>query len=331
MSPMLLAMAAAMLAFVTIAGFGFALAGGPENERLLKRAQGISRDAQNGKRGRARAGAPAAADSGQRRKQILQNLKDVDRKQRKASLSVSSKLQQAGLTLSPAVFWGGSAVLGVIFAAIPTVLGANPLLGLGLGVVIGFGVPRWLLSVLGKKRLKAFTEEFPNAMDVITRGIKSGLPVHDCLKIIGKESPEPLGSEFRRMIEQIGMGMTVEDALEKTYERMPTAELRFFAIVLAIQQKTGGNLAEALGNLSIVLRARKMMREKIKAMSSEAVASAAIIGVLPPGVMALVTVMTPSYMMIMYTDQRGQMLLAGGALWMAVGAFIMKRMINFKI
>jgi tight adherence protein B len=167
-------------------------------------------------------------------------------------------------------------------------------------------------------------------MDVITRGIKSGLPVHDCLKIIGKESPDPLGTEFRRMIEQIGMGMTVEDALEKTYQRMPTSELRFFTIVLAIQQKTGGNLAEALGNLSIVLRARKLMREKIKALSSEAVASAMIIGVLPPGVLALVTVMTPSYMMVMYTDPRGQMMLAGGAVWMAIGGFIMKRMIAFK-
>jgi tight adherence protein B len=223
-----------------------------------------------------------------------------------------------------------SAALGLVFAALPLIMGANPLIGLALGLVMGFGLPRYVLGMMGKKRLKAFTEEFPNAMDVITRGIKSGLPVHDCLKIIGKESPDPLGAEFRRMMEQIGMGMTVEDALEKTYQRMPTSELRFFTIVLAIQQKTGGNLAEALGNLSIVLRARKLMREKIKALSSEAVASAMIIGVLPPGVLALVTVMTPSYMMVMYTDPRGQMMLAGGAVWMAIGGFIMKRMIAFK-
>jgi tight adherence protein B len=326
---MIMAAAAALLGFVAIAGFGFAFAGGAENERLLKRAQGLTRDTRDQTRARVRNGAQAA-DPSARRKQILQNLKEVDRKQRKASLSLGAKIEQAGLSISPAVFWIGSAVMGVAFAILPLLAGANPLLGLGLGLVIGFGVPRWLLGMLGKRRVAKFTEEFPNAMDIITRGIKSGLPVHDCLKIIGKESPEPLGGEFRRLIEHIGMGMTVEDALEKTYERMPTSELRFFAIVLAIQQKTGGNLAEALGNLSTVLRARKMMREKIKAMSGEAVASAGIIGIMPPGVLVLVTVMTPSYMMVMYTDPRGQMMLAAGTLWMAIGGFIMKRMIAFK-
>ena len=329
MNPTVLALAVAMLGFVTVAGFGFALAGGADNERLLKRAQGIARDSREETRSRVRQG--AGNDPSQRRKQLLANLKDVDRKQRKASLSVGAKLEQAGLTISPAIFWAVSGVLGVVFTLAPVMIGLNPLIGLGLGVVMGFGLPRYVLGFLGKKRVAKFTEEFPNAMDIITRGIKSGLPVHDCLKIIGKESPEPLGLEFRRMIEQIGMGVTIEDALEKTYQRMPTAELRFFAIVLSIQQKTGGNLAEALGNLSIVLRARKMMREKIKAMSGEAVASAMIIGVLPPGVMAMVTIMTPAYMMIMYTDPRGHMLLAGGAVWMAIGGFIMKRMINFKI
>jgi tight adherence protein B len=327
---MVVTMLVAMLGFVTIAGFGLAFAGGAENERLLKRAQGFAREGQGDKRGRARAGAAAANDPNARRKQLLQNLKDGDKAQRRAALSVSAKLQQAGLSISSKVFWMISAALGIVFAALPLIMGANPLIGLALGLVMGFGLPRYVLGMMGKKRLKAFTEEFPNAMDVITRGIKSGLPVHDCLKIIGKESPDPLGTEFRRMIEQIGMGMTVEDALEKTYQRMPTSELRFFTIVLAIQQKTGGNLAEALGNLSIVLRARKLMREKIKALSSEAVASAMIIGVLPPGVLALVTVMTPSYMMVMYTDPRGQMMLAGGAVWMAIGGFIMKRMIAFK-
>jgi tight adherence protein B len=326
---MVLAALAAVLGFVTIAGFGFALAGGAENERLIKRAQGVARTSRDETRGRVRPGA-GGTDPAQRRKQLLQNLKEVDRKQRKASLSVSAKLQQAGLTISPTVFWAISGGLGAVFTILPMVFGLNPLVGLGLGLVFGFGLPRFAVGMMGKRRLARFTEEFPNAMDIITRGIKSGLPVHDCLKIIGKESPEPLGLEFRRMIEQIGMGMTVEDALEKSYERMPTSELRFFAIVLAIQQKTGGNLAEALGNLSIVLRSRKLMREKIKAMSSEAVASAGIIGVLPPGVMLLVTMMTPSYMMVMYTDPRGQMMLAGGALWMAIGGFIMKRMIGFK-
>ncbi len=328
MSPMLLAIMTAALGFVTIAGFGLAFAGSNENERLLKRAQGLARDTREETRTRVRTG--AQANDGTRRKQLLKTLKENDRKQRKATLSLSAKLEQSGLGVPARLFWMLSGGLGLVVAVLAFFFGAPPLLALGLGFGVGLGAPRWVLGFMGRRRLKKFTEEFPNAMDVIVRGIKSGLPVHDCLKIIGKESPDPLGEEFRRLIEQIGMGVPMDQSLERAFERMPTAELRFFTIVLAIQQKTGGNLAEALGNLSTVLRARKMMREKIKALSGEAVASAAIIGVLPPGVLVLVTIMTPSYMMVMYTDPRGQMLLGAGALWMALGAFIMKRMIAFK-
>ncbi len=328
MSPLLLAILTAALGFVTIAGFGLAFAGSNENERLLKRAQGIARETREEVRTRARGG--QTGDTSQRRKQLLKTLKEADRKQRKATLSLSAKLEQSGLGVPPRLFWMLSGGLGLAVALLTFFVGAPPLLAVGLGFGVGLGAPRWVLGFMGARRLKRFTEEFPNAMDIITRGIKSGLPVHDCLKIIAKESPDPLGDEFRRLMEQIGMGVTVDQALERSYERMPTAELRFFTIVLSIQAKTGGNLAEALGNLSVVLRARKMMREKIKALSSEAVASAAIIGVLPPGVLLLVTIMTPSYMMVMYTDPRGQMMLGAGALWMAMGAFIMKRMIAFK-
>ena len=328
MTPTLLALLAAALGFATVAGFGLVLAGGGENERLVKRAQSLAREGRDQARGgRAR---NVGGDASQRRKQLLQNLRDADRVQRKATLSLSAKISQAGLSIPAKVFWMGSGGIGLAVTALGLIFRVPPLLALGVGVMVGLGLPRVVLGVLSKRRTKRFTGEFPNAIDIITRGIKSGLPVHDCLKIIGKESPEPLGEEFRRIMEQIGMGVTVEQALERAYERMPTPELRFFTIVLAIQQKTGGNLAEALTNLSVVLRARKMMREKIKALSSEATASAMIIGILPPGVLALVTFMRPSYLMIMYTDQRGQMLLAAGALWMAVGGFIMKRMINFK-
>src|SRR5262249_8136730 len=161
--------------------------------------------------------------------------------------------------------------------------------------------------------------------------VKSGLPVHDCLKIIAKECAAPLGPEFQRLVENLNMGLTLDQALEKMYERMPTSELRFFSIVMSIQQKAGGNLPEALGNLSIVLRSRKLMREKIKAMSSEAVSSAGIIGSLPPGVVVIISVWTPHYMMPMFTDQRGNLMLMGGALWMSMGIFVMKKMISFKI
>ena len=199
-----------------------------------------------------------------------------------------------------------------------------------LPLVFGVGLPRWIVGTLAKRRTKKFTADFADAIDIIVRGVKSGLPVHDCLKVIGKEMSAPLGPEFQRLVENIGMGLTLEQALAKMYARMPTPELRFLAIVISIQAKTGGNLGEALGNLSNVLRSRKLMAEKIKALSSEATASAAIIGCLPPGVMAMVTATTPSYMMLMFTDIRGQIMLLGAGLWMGIGIFVMRRMINFK-
>ncbi|MFN7360651.1 type II secretion system F family protein, partial [Brevundimonas sp.] len=166
---------------------------------------------------------------------------------------------------------------------------------------------------------------------VIVRGIRSGLPVHDCFKIIARESPAPLGPEFQRLVEAIGVGMTLGQALDKMYERMPSPELRFRAIVMAIQQKTGGNLGEALSNLSTVLRARRMMGEKVKALSSEAISSAGIIGSLPIVVMTLVMVASPDYMSRMFTDPRGHAMLLGSGVWMGLGVLVMKKMISFKI
>ena len=265
-----------------------------------------------------------------RRKQILDGLKAQERLERKAKLTIAARIQQAGLSISVQVFWIVSGVAGLAAGAAAGVALHNPLAALGAAFVGGFGLPRWLLGVLCKGRLKKFTEEFPNSIDVIVRGIKSGLPVHDCLKVIANESPQPLAGEFQRLVEGIGVGQDIGSGLEKMYVRMPTSEVRFFSIVMAIQQKTGGNLAEALSNLSTVLRARKLMREKIKALSGEAVASAAIIGCLPPGLLATVTVIQPSYMMVMFTDPRGHIALMVGAGIMATGTFIMRRMINFK-
>jgi tight adherence protein B len=197
---------------------------------------------------------------------------------------------------------------------------------LGAAAIAGLGLPRWILGFMGGRRTKKFTGGFADAVDIIVRGIKSGLPVHDCLKIIARESSAPIGPEFQKLVENVGMGMELSTGLEKMYERMPTSELRFFTIVLAIQAKTGGNLAEALGNLSVVLRSRRLMREKIKALSSEATASAMIIGALPPAVMMMVTVTTPAYMALMFTDTRGNIMLLGSAIWMAAGIFVMKKM-----
>jgi tight adherence protein B len=187
------------------------------------------------------------------------------------------------------------------------------------------------LGFIRKRRAKKFSQEFANSIDIIVRGVKSGLPLNECLQIIAKESPAPVGPEFKKLVEGQKVGVDLGIGLEKMYTRMPLSELNFFTIVLTIQQKTGGNLAEALENLSTVLRARKMMREKIQAMSSEAKASSMIIGSLPPFVMGVVYVTTPAYMALMFTETNGQLMLAGGMFWMAMGIFVMSKMINFDI
>ena len=329
MDPNLVFVLVALLGFIAIAGVGFVFVGGDSAQvKAAKRVQAI---AAQGKVGEKRARMAPAEAASLRRKQILENLKATDKQQRKTRLTVDSRLRQAGLSISVRQFWLFSALLALIVGALAAVMMRNLPIGLGLAFAAGLGLPRWVLSSMAKGRLKKFTQSFPDAIDIIVRGIKSGLPVHDCLKVIARESPEPVGSEFVRLVESLGLGMSLDQALERMYERMPTPELRFFAIVMAIQQKTGGNLAEALGGLSAVLRARRLMREKVKAMSGEAVASAFIIGSLPPGIMMLVSVTSPSYMAPMYSDPRGHLMLLGGALWMACGIFSMRKMINFKI
>ncbi|MFN4295286.1 MAG: type II secretion system F family protein [Brevundimonas sp.] len=322
----MLELTAAVLAFVVIASLGWVFVGGEDSSgRAVKRAQAF------GNPRKAQAARAAAANTPeQRRKQIMDQLKEVDRKERKARVTMSARLRQAGLAMSMRTFIVFSLISGLVFGLIALVLGLNPLLTLGVALVTGVGLPRWVVGFLARRRMKKFSGEFANAVDVIVRGIKSGLPVHDCFKIIARESPAPLGPEFQRLVEGLGVGLTLSQALDRMYERMPTPELRFFAIVIAIQQKTGGNLAEALGNLSTVLRARRMMGEKIKAMSSEAVASAGIIGSLPPAVMLIVMITTPAYMILLFTDPRGQIMLLISALWMSMGIFVMKRMISFK-
>jgi tight adherence protein B len=274
---------------------------------------------------------PAAnADAAQRRKQLQRTLQEHEKKRRAAIFDAATKLRQAGLTTDVKTFWMISAGLGVVAAVLALVLHLNPLVALMAGFVAGAGLPLWFVGMLAKRRSAKFAMAFADAVDIIVRGLRSGLPLHDCFKVIGKESPEPLAGEFRRLIENLSMGMTLDQALEKMHERLPAPELRFFTIVLNIQQKTGGNLGEALGNLSNVLRGRRMMREKIKALSSEAVSSAAVIGCLPPGVAGLLSVVNPRYLEVMFTDPRGHMMLAGGAVVMGMGTMVMRKMINFK-
>lgn len=324
----MLAILAAFLAFVTVGGVGWVLVGGGDSSaQAVKRAQAFGDPKTANIKGRkaAVANTPEA-----RRKQIVDQLQESERKERKARMTMASRLKQAGLAMTARTFWIASAGVGITALLLPLLFGVNPLIAIGLAVIFGLGLPRWIVGFLGKRRMKKFSSHFADAVDVIVRGIKSGLPVHDCFKIIARESPAPLGPEFQRLVEGLGVGLTLPQALDKMYERMPTPELKFFAIVMAIQQKTGGNLAEALSNLSTVLRARKMMGEKIKALSSEATASAGIIGSLPPAVMILVSLTTPAYMALLFTDRRGQFMLVIAVLMMSFGIFVMKKMIAFK-
>jgi tight adherence protein B len=320
---------AGILGFITIAGLGFVFAGGGDNgsAKTIKRAQIIA----GGERQTAAAGAKAMANTPDaRRKAILKTLKEQDQQKKKASLTIAARLRAAGLGDNTRNFWIISGAIGLVVGLALLLLRQLPLIALGAAFAAGLGLPRWVVGMLATARTKKFTAAFPDAIDIIVRGIKSGLPVNDCLKIIGKECPEPLAGEFRVLTENVSMGMSMEQSLERMHERMPTNELRFFTIVLTIQAKTGGNLAEALGNLSTVLRARKLMGEKIKALSAEAVASSWIIGSLPPGVVALISITAPTYMAPMFTDPRGHLMLLVAAVVMSMGILVMRKMINFK-
>lgn len=265
-----------------------------------------------------------------RRDSVEATLKDLDerhKKNKRAPLSV--RIAQAGLSWSKRQFAMISAGMGLAAFVIGSFSGTGLIIAAALGFAGGLGAPRWLLSFLKKRREKKFLNGFPDAVDVIVRGVKAGLPLLDCIKMIALEAPEPLKSEFRVILETQAIGMPLGEACGKLYERTPLPEANFFGIVIAIQQKAGGNLSEALGNLSRVLRDRKKMKAKIQAMSQEAKASAGIIGALPIAVMTLVYLTSPQYISLLFTTSIGNMMLAASAVWMATGVIVMKKMINF--
>ena len=265
-----------------------------------------------------------------RREQVEESLKDLDiKKQKLKSPPLHIKIQQAGLSWSKNQFLMISAGLGFFAFAIVFVMSGALLPALFAGFSAGGGLPLWALSFLKKRREKKFIDGFPDAVDVIVRGIKAGLPLADSLKVIASDAQEPIKSEFKTIIETQTIGMPLGEACGKLYERMPLPEANFFGIVISIQQKAGGNLSEALGNLSRVLRDRKKMKAKIQAMSMEAKASATIIGSLPIAVGMLVYITSPDYISLLFTTDLGRMMIGACACWMAIGVFVMKKMINF--
>ena len=265
-----------------------------------------------------------------RREQVEETLKDLDiKKQKLKRPPLHIKIQQAGLSWSKNQFLMISAGLGLFAFAAVFVFSGALLPALAAGFSAGAGLPLWILSYLKNKREKKFLDNFPDAVDVIVRGIKAGLPLADSLKVIANDAQEPIKSEFKAIIETQTIGMPLGEACGKLYERMPVPEANFFGIVILIQQKAGGNLSEALGNLSRVLRDRKKMKAKIQAMSMEAKASASIIGSLPIAVGVLVWLTSPDYIELLWTADLGRMMMAGCAMWMGIGVFVMKQMINF--
>jgi tight adherence protein B len=265
-----------------------------------------------------------------RRDQIEETLKELEAKNKVSKrLPLAVKISQAGLNWSKRQFILIAAGLGVLGFLLFMFTGTGLLPALGVGFAAGFGLPRWILSFLKKRREKKFLNGFPDAVDVIVRGIKAGLPLMDSLRVVAADAPEPVRSEFQTIIESQTIGLPLGDACRKLYERMPVPEANFFGIVILIQQKAGGNLSEALGNLSRVLRDRKRMQAKIQAMSMEAKASGAIIAALPMVVMALVYLTSPDYISLLWTESTGRMLLAASAAWMSIGVMVMKKMINF--
>jgi tight adherence protein B len=313
---------AVMLVVLLGGGAVLAFAGGDDRSKARVAALG---------KGGERTGKPDV--NAARKKNMQAALKEFEKKQaeKKATVTLRKRLDRAGLfSTSPRAFWIASGAAALVVALILLIKGQSLVVVALAGFAAGFGLPRWALGFLRARREKKFTADFANAIDVIVRSVKSGLPTADALRIVAHEFRDPVGSEFKKLIEGMKVGLTLEQGLRKMYDSMPTAEVNFFGIVMTIQQKTGGNLSEALGNLAGVLRDRKRLAGKIKAMSSEAKASAMIIGSLPPVVGGLVYLTTPAYIMLLFNERLGNLMLAGCAFWMGLGIVVMRKMINFK-
>ena len=326
----------AALAAIAVGGVAYAfLFDSIESEKKAeRRLAGIKNAETSGstKRGRR----DRADEAGNRRKAVADSLEKLDEKNKDRNAAIlnppmDTRLVQAGMSISLPKFYMLSAVLGLVAALVALVFGAPIYVVPGAAFVAGLGLPRLWVNRVRATRMKQYLAEFPNSLDVIVRAIKSGLPVNDAIRLIASEAKEPVRSEFQRLVENQQMGMATADAINKMYERVPLQEVNFFGIVIAIQSKAGGNLSEALGNLSAVLRARKQMREKVKSLSMEAKASGAIIGALPFVVAGIVTFMDPTFLLPLIERPTGNILLAVATFLMLTGGFIMKKMCTFEV
>ncbi len=318
----LVAIAIAAVAFVLVYPY---IAGGKSEERY----RAVTETRERVAMGR------SADDITQRRKSITDTLKDLEARQSAAAkVPLRVRLQRAGLKITPKVYWLISVLLGLsisfIFNMTLPPSGSRPLLTFSLGIIGTFGLPRWALNWLIRRRQSKFAAELANAIDIVVRGVKSGLPLNECLGVIANESAQPLAGEFREVVDQQRVGVSLSEALERLMVRMPLAEVKYLTIVISIQQQAGGNLSEALGNLAGVLRDRSHLRMKVKALSAEAKASAFVLASLPPGVMFMVYGASPDYIEPLFATNTGKFMIGFSALWMLMGVLVMRKMINFK-
>ncbi len=319
----------AVFAAVAFAAIVFLLVN-PYTSGAKKAEKRISSISQGGPRTSERRGAVDQASA--RRKAVADTLKDLEARQKNAEkVDLRLRLKRAGLKMSAKGYWIASVIAGIGCALFSLVMFPTaPIAAPVIGFVGAFGLPRWYVARATKVRQTKFLKEFANAIDVIVRGIKSGLPLNECLAIISRESPEPIASEFREVVEEQRVGIPMPESLDRLMQRVPLPEVKFFAVVVAIQQKAGGNLSEALGNLAGVLRDRIRLQMKVKAMSAEAKASAGVLASLPPVVAILVYLTSPSYISLLWTTKNGQFMLLVSAFWMFCGVMVMRKMINFK-
>ena len=330
MDSSILIVATIMVGCLSVAALGYALL----SPSLTSREQTTRRVKTIAQRENSRlSGKGDSKDKAKDKRKIVQEKLDAieaKKKENSQRFSLQDLISQAGLSITVTKFYLISLGFGTMTGTFAFFSGYSPITVAAITFVSLVGIPRWVIKFLANRRKKAFLREFANAIDIIVRGVKSGLPLNECLQIIASESPDPVGIEFREVVDNQRMGMPIDQCLEKLFERVPVAEVNFFSIVLSIQQSTGGNLSETLSNLSRVLRDRRMLGEKIKAMSSEAKASAMIIGSLPPLVALIVSIITPGYLDPLFEEKVGNMMLVGCGIWMGSGVFIMKKMINFK-
>jgi tight adherence protein B len=323
--------AGAMLMTFAMVGLGIYMMRAT-NARYRKRLQTVTGEAAR-RSARSGGGGGGRDNSSARRRQIQGKLKELEEQRKKVEnkKTLQDLLLQANVKMTAKKFYIVSLVVGIVATLGYAAMG-YPWYGMIPVFIVGtLGLPRWWLKRRAKKRQTLFTKNFANAVDVIVRGVQSGLPVNECLNMLAREAPEPINTEFHQIVEGIKIGQTLDEVLDRGLKRIPTTEYKFFAIVMAIQQQTGGNLAETLSGLSGVLRERKKMQDQIKSMTAEARTTAMIIGSLPFCMTLLMTLTSYEYISLLWQSTMGQWMIAGGVTLISMGTLIMNNMIKFEI